>query len=51
MELGRQVVTGSRIRRIDVEEARPVVVMRRPGKARGKGDLQRPGIVTVNLPP
>ena len=29
MELGRQVVTGSRIRRIDVEEARPVVVITR----------------------
>ena len=29
LELGRQVVTGSRIRRIDVEEARPVVVITR----------------------
>ena len=29
VELGRQVVTGSRIRRIDVEEARPVVVITR----------------------
>ncbi len=29
VELGRQVVTGSRIRRIDVEEARPVIVISR----------------------
>ena len=29
IELGRHVVTGSRIRRIDVEEARPVVVITR----------------------
>ena len=29
VELGRHVVTGSRIRRIDVEEARPVVVITR----------------------
>ena len=29
LELGRQVVTGSRIRRIDVEEARPVIVITR----------------------
>ena len=29
LELGRQVVTGSRIKRIDLEEARPVVVITR----------------------
>ena len=29
LELGRQVVTGSRIKRIDVEEARPVVIITR----------------------
>ena len=29
VELGRQVVTGSRIKRIDLEEARPVVVITR----------------------
>ena len=29
LELGRQVVTGSRIKRIDVEEARPVIIITR----------------------
>ena len=29
LELGRQVVTGSRIKRVDVEEARPVIIITR----------------------